>query len=79
MSTAACSLRCSRLTALGNWEIEFMRAVAIHAAKDLRIDRFADPAPGPNQVRVRIAAGGSARWPSHQASPLGVYFPTTHL
>jgi L-idonate 5-dehydrogenase len=35
-----------------------MRAVVIHAPKDLRIDDFPDPAPGPGQVRVKIAAGG---------------------
>jgi L-idonate 5-dehydrogenase len=35
-----------------------MRAVVIHAPKDLRIDSFADPAPGPGEVRVRIANGG---------------------
>jgi L-idonate 5-dehydrogenase len=35
-----------------------MRAVVIHAPKDLRIDSMPDPAPGPNQVRVKIAAGG---------------------
>jgi len=35
-----------------------MRAVVIHAPKDLRIDSFPDPAPGPGQVRVKIAAGG---------------------
>jgi L-idonate 5-dehydrogenase len=33
-----------------------MRAVVIHAPKDLRIDPFPDPAPG--EVRVKIAAGG---------------------
>jgi L-idonate 5-dehydrogenase len=35
-----------------------MRAVVIHAPKDLRIDNFPDPAPGPGEVRVKIAAGG---------------------
>ena len=35
-----------------------MRAVVIHAPKDLRIDSFPDPAPEAGQVRVRIAAGG---------------------
>jgi len=35
-----------------------MRAVVIHAAKDLRIDRIEAGAPGPGQVRVRIEAGG---------------------
>jgi len=35
-----------------------MRAVVIHAAKDLRIDQFPDPAPGAGEVRVKIAAGG---------------------
>ena len=35
-----------------------MRAVVIHAPKDLRIDNFPDPAPGASQVQVKIAAGG---------------------
>lgn len=35
-----------------------MRAVVIHAPKDLRIDNFPDPAPGRGEVRVKIAAGG---------------------
>jgi len=35
-----------------------MRAVVIHAPKDLRIESFPDPAPAANQVRVKIAAGG---------------------
>jgi L-idonate 5-dehydrogenase len=35
-----------------------MRAVVIHAPKDLRIDAFPDPAPGAGEVRVRISAGG---------------------
>ncbi|MBN9009439.1 MAG: alcohol dehydrogenase catalytic domain-containing protein, partial [Rhizobiales bacterium] len=36
-----------------------MRAVVAHAAKDLRIDTVADAAaPGPGEVRVKIAAGG---------------------
>ncbi|CCD85448.1 L-idonate 5-dehydrogenase, NAD-binding [Bradyrhizobium sp. ORS 285] len=35
-----------------------MRAVVIHAPKDLRIDNFPDPAPEAGQVRVKIAAGG---------------------
>jgi L-idonate 5-dehydrogenase len=35
-----------------------MRAVVIHAPKDLRIDNFPDAAPGPGQVRVKIANGG---------------------
>src|ERR1700746_2452855 len=35
-----------------------MRAVVIHAPKDLRIDSFPDAAPGPGEVRVRIANGG---------------------
>ncbi|MGJ4900765.1 L-idonate 5-dehydrogenase [Bradyrhizobium sp. HKCCYLS2058] len=35
-----------------------MRAVVIHAPKDLRIDSFPDPAPGPGEVRVKIEAGG---------------------
>ncbi len=35
-----------------------MRAVVIHAPKDLRIDTVPDALPGPDEVRVRIAAGG---------------------
>jgi L-idonate 5-dehydrogenase len=35
-----------------------MRAVVIHAPKDLRIDNFPDAAPGPGEVRVQIANGG---------------------
>ena len=35
-----------------------MRAVVIHAPKDLRIDNYPDPAPGPGEVRVKIANGG---------------------
>jgi L-idonate 5-dehydrogenase len=35
-----------------------MRAVVIHAPKDLRIDNFPVTAPGAGEVRVRIANGG---------------------
>jgi L-idonate 5-dehydrogenase len=35
-----------------------MRAVVIHAPKDLRIDSFDDKAPAAGEVRVKIAAGG---------------------
>ncbi|MEH2486089.1 L-idonate 5-dehydrogenase [Bradyrhizobium sp. AZCC 2230] len=35
-----------------------MRAVVIHAPKDLRIDNYPDPEPGPGEVRVKIANGG---------------------
>ncbi|WP_298437235.1 L-idonate 5-dehydrogenase [uncultured Jannaschia sp.] len=36
-----------------------MRAIVIHAARDLRIEDRADPGdPGPGQVRVAMAAGG---------------------
>lgn len=35
-----------------------MRAVVIHAPKDLRIDVFPDSAPAVGEVRVKIAAGG---------------------
>jgi L-idonate 5-dehydrogenase len=35
-----------------------MRAVVIHAPKDLRIDAFPDSAPAAGEVRVKIAAGG---------------------
>ncbi|MPZ11865.1 MAG: alcohol dehydrogenase catalytic domain-containing protein [Kiloniellaceae bacterium] len=35
-----------------------MRALVVHAAKDLRADDWQDEAPGPGQVLVRTAAGG---------------------
>jgi L-idonate 5-dehydrogenase len=35
-----------------------MRAAVLHAAKDLRIEPVATPPLGPNQVEVRIEAGG---------------------
>lgn len=35
-----------------------MRAVVIHAPRDLRIDRITVADPGPGEVRVRLAAGG---------------------
>lgn len=35
-----------------------MRAVVIHARKDLRIDTLPDALPGANDVRVKIATGG---------------------
>jgi L-idonate 5-dehydrogenase len=35
-----------------------MRAVVIHAARDLRIDEVAAAVPGAHEVRVRIEAGG---------------------
>jgi L-idonate 5-dehydrogenase len=35
-----------------------MRAIVAHAAKDLRIESAAVPALGPQDIRVRIAAGG---------------------
>jgi L-idonate 5-dehydrogenase len=35
-----------------------MRAVVIHAPKDLRIDTLPEAKPGPGEVLVRIAAGG---------------------
>jgi L-idonate 5-dehydrogenase len=35
-----------------------MRAVVIHAPKDLRVDNFPDPAPGSGEVRIKVAAGG---------------------
>jgi L-idonate 5-dehydrogenase len=35
-----------------------MRAVVIHAPKDLRIDNYPDPAAAASEVRVKIAAGG---------------------
>lgn len=35
-----------------------MRALVVHAAKDLRADDWQEAAPGPGQVLVRTAAGG---------------------
>lgn len=35
-----------------------MRAIVIHAAKDLRIEDRAAESPGPGQVRLRLATGG---------------------
>jgi L-idonate 5-dehydrogenase len=35
-----------------------MRAIVIHGAKDLRIEDQADEAPGPGQLRLRLAVGG---------------------
>lgn len=35
-----------------------MRAVVIHAARDLRIDELATPDTGPHEVRVRVERGG---------------------
>lgn len=35
-----------------------MRAVVVHAPRDLRLDDVPDPTPGPGEARVKIAAGG---------------------
>ena len=35
-----------------------MRALVVHAAKDLRTDSWQDETPGPGQVLLRTAAGG---------------------
>ena len=35
-----------------------MRAIVIHAARDLRIEERAEEAPGPGQLRLRLAVGG---------------------
>jgi L-idonate 5-dehydrogenase len=35
-----------------------MRAVIIHAPRDLRVEPFAIAEPGPHQVKVRVGAGG---------------------
>ena len=35
-----------------------MRAIVIHAARDLRIEERAHDAPGPGQLRLRLATGG---------------------
>ncbi|WP_435258264.1 L-idonate 5-dehydrogenase [Thioclava sp. FR2] len=35
-----------------------MKAIVIHAAKDLRIEDHPEEVPGPGQVRLRLAAGG---------------------
>lgn len=35
-----------------------MRAIVIHAARDLRIEERAEETPGPGQMRLRLATGG---------------------
>ncbi len=35
-----------------------MRALVIHAPKDLRTEERPDPSPGPGQVKIRVAMGG---------------------
>jgi L-idonate 5-dehydrogenase len=35
-----------------------MKAIVAHAARDLRIETVAEEAPGPGQVRLRLAVGG---------------------
>ncbi len=35
-----------------------MKAIVAHAAKDLRLEERDSPAPGPGQVRIKMAAGG---------------------
>ena len=35
-----------------------MRAIVIHAARDLRVEERPDARPGPGEVAVRIAVGG---------------------
>ena len=35
-----------------------MRTIVIHAARDLRIEERAEEAPGPGQLRLRLAVGG---------------------
>ena len=35
-----------------------MRAIVIHAARDLRIEKRPEEAPGPGQLRLRLATGG---------------------
>jgi L-idonate 5-dehydrogenase len=35
-----------------------MRAIVIHAPKDLRIEERAEESPGPGQLRIRLAVGG---------------------
>lgn len=35
-----------------------MKAVVLHAPKDLRLEDREEPEPGPNQARVRVGAGG---------------------
>lgn len=35
-----------------------MRAIVIHAARDLRIEDRPDESPGPGQLRLRLAVGG---------------------
>lgn len=35
-----------------------MKAIVIHAARDLRIEQQVAETPGPGQVQIRLAAGG---------------------
>ncbi len=35
-----------------------MRAIVVHAPRDLRLDELDAPAPGPGEVRLRMAVGG---------------------
>lgn len=37
-----------------------MRAIVIHAPRDLRMEEFACGDPGPGEARVRLGAGGAA-------------------
>ena len=40
------------------WIAVAMRAVVIHEARDRRVEARETRAPGPREVRVRLAAGG---------------------
>ena len=35
-----------------------MKAIVIHAPKDLRVEESALAAPGPGEVEIRLASGG---------------------
>ena len=37
---------------------DMMKAIVIHAAHDLRVEEHPVDAPGPGQVRLRLATGG---------------------
>src|SRR5690242_8481545 len=57
MSMAASRPRCDRAGADCPWE-KAMKAVVIHAARDLRVEEREPDAPGRGQVEVAIEAGG---------------------
>ena len=48
-----------------------MKAIVVHAAKDLRVEEREMPVPGPGQVLVRMAAGGICGSALHYYQPGG--------